>query len=1340
MTIDLAPPSAARTDWIEAPPGLGGEPYARDELLHEIFFESARRYGHRVALRMLAPGQEYARRQSLRYFELRERATRFAVYLRGLGVQRGDRVVICLPRSPDQYMVILGVLAAGAAYVPVDWTFPQDRIDVIVADCAAKAVITLEERAASFAAGVRIVALDAQLGEIAAAQGLPLTRQETGVTPDDLAYIIYTSGSTGRPKGVMIRHRNICHLVRSESAVLELNADDRVFGGFSLAFDMSVETMWSAFFVGAELLIASEAMAKAGPDLIAELKAAEATIWHAVPSLMASIEDDAPTVRLINLGGEACPPELVRRLARPGRRLLNTYGPTETSVTATWTELEPGKPVTIGKPLPGYRAWIVDDAFRPTPPGAEGELIIGGPGVGAGYLNRPELSAEKFIEVTLPPDDQPQLVYRSGDLVRLNADGDIEFLGRMDTQVKIRGYRIELGEIEAILMEHQTVAQAVVQVFQADDGSDLLVGFVTPRTAAGVDIDGLRQTAAAALPAYMRPAHYEVVADLPRMVSGKIDRKALRRPALDLSSRRAVEPPQTPMEAKLVAVWNEVFAPQTVGATDDFFADLGGHSLKAARVVSIARRDEALSSLSIQDLYAAPTVRALAERIESASREAAPKAPPFAHVPFFRRFACVIGQTLALPFIFAFAGAQWITPYIVYTWLVSDDVPRVEALLASGSTFLILPPITMLAGVAVKWLILGRMKPGDYPLWGLQFFRWWLVRRLLGVLPTQFLAGTRLMNAYFRLLGARVGPGAYLGLRDLDAPDMVEIGQDALLSESCIIAATSVERGLFRVGRVWIGARAFVGAQAVVGRGARLGEGSVLQDLSALSPGQTAPAGEIWDGSPAVSRGPVPAERLAKRAAKPSFLASLGVNLGLMSAAAVLPLVAVAPVAPGLIALVELDWATSGYLYIAVTPVLALTYIVLMCALTVAAKWVLLGKVKPGVYPIWSWFYVRYWFVHQLSELALDLIHPIYATLYVRPWYRAMGAKVGARAEISTASAVVHDLVDIGPESFIADGVIFGGARLEPGAIRLDRTAIGRRSFVGNSGLLPAGAAIGDDVLVGVLSKSPQDPKAAMERGATWFGSPPIRFPSRQSVAVFDEGSTFRPSARLIAARLTIEFVRLILPLTVFLSLFSAMLSILGDVADMQIGYWAVLLFPLLYLGFCVSAGATVVALKWLVIGRYKPIVRPLWSYFVWRTELVTSTYENLVAALFLAPLRGTPYLNMYLRLMGCRIGSRAFIDTTDITEFDLVSIGTDAAINEDAGLQTHLFEDRVMKVSAVEIGDRATVGSLAVVLYDAVIEPDAQLGDLSVLMKGERLPTGTCWEGSPAQPARGQD
>ncbi len=435
--------------------------------------------------------------------------------------------------------------------------------------------------------------------------------------------------------------------------------------------------------------------------------------------------------------------------------------------------------------------------------------------------------------------------------------------------------------------------------------------------------------------------------------------------------------------------------------------------------------------------------------------------------------------------------------------------------------------------------------------------------------------------------------------------------------------------------------------------------------------------------------------------------------------------------------MIEADWTSEGYGFIAFSPLLAIAYVVLMCLLMAAVKWTLLGRIRPGQYSVWSLFYVRLWIVRQFGTLALELLHPIYATLFVAPWFRLMGAKVGRRAEISTATAVVHDLITIGAESFIADGVVLGAARTVPGAVVLAPTVIGRRTFLGNSALVPAGSTIGDNALIGVLSRPPADAPLAATGGATWFGSPPIRLPVRQVVTMFDEGARFNPPQHLVAARLMMETIRTILPLSIFISLLSMLLSVVGDLADLaHPGRAIAVAFIPLYLAFALGCGLSVVALKWLVVGRYSPVTKPLWSFFVWRTELVTSTYENLAVNLLLEPLRGTPWLPAYFRLMGAKIGRRVYLDTTDLTEFDLVTIGDDAALNDAAGLQTHLFEDRVMKVSRVTIGARATVGSLAIVLYDSVMGDGAELGDLSVLMKGESLPPGTAWEGSPARPA----
>lgn len=1316
-----------------APALRPGRPYARDELLHELFDATVRDHGAAVAAKLVGAGEEYSRPTSWTYDMLARRSLSMAHRLRALGVGKGDRVVLCLPRGLDQYMAILGVLRAGAAYVPVDWGYPQDRIAYIIEDSGAALTITTSARAGEIPG--RTLCLDAELGDLAAEPAAPLGRDVTGSDPQDLAYIIYTSGTTGRPKGVMITHANACHLVRSESAILALEPSDVVFGGFSLAFDMSVETMWSAFFVGAKLLVAAEALAASGPDVAIALAAEKTTIWHVVPSLIALVEHPVPTLRLINMGGEACPADLPRRLARPGLRLLNTYGPTETSVTATWTEVQPGKRITIGKPLPGYTAWIVDEQLQPVEAGQEGELVIGGPGVGVGYVNRPDLTAEKF---TMTPFDTvsgaPERIYRSGDLVRLDAAGDIDFVGRIDTQVKIRGFRVELAEIEAVIGEAPGVAQAVVHLFTDADGSEFLAAFLVARSGETIDIADIKARVTERLPNYMRPAAYQQLAALPTLpASGKVDRKALVKPEITVDTGRTIATPATPMEEKLHAIWAEAFAPQPVSVTDDLFEDLGGHSLKAARLVSAARKVSGLQGLSLEDLYAAPTIRALAARIGGAAAVAVQTEESFHRVPEWKRWLCVAAQTVALLPVYTIAGLQWFFPYVAYTHL-AGRMPRIDALILSALFFTIVPVASMLFSIVAKWLIAGRFKAGDYPLWGGTYFRWWLVRRIIAVTATPYLAGTPMIRGYYRMLGAKIGKRAYIGNGVIDTADLFACGDDAIVSDQAVMATSSVERGLLRLGTVTLGNRAFVGGQSVVGRNSALEDDAILDDMAALPAETVIPARQRWTGSPAAfDRMVEPGEAITTgRRAGPSIAIFIGALL--------LPIIAILPIAPGLIALIELDWATTGYGYMLVSPLLAATYIVMMCVLTVLAKRLILGRVTPGVYRLDSWFYVRYWMVRQINDLALRLLHPIFATLYVIPWYRALGVKVGRRAEISTASAIVPDLVEIGPESFIADSVIFGAAKIGHGTIELAHTKIGRRSFIGNSALLPSGAQIGDEVLIGVLSKPPENPALATEAGSTWFGSPAIKLPVRQVATMFDEGARFNPSRGLIATRLSIEAIRTTLSLTAFLVFFSALLSVVGDLDDLERGGLVIVTtFPFLYMAFCLACGVFVLALKWLVVGRYRATTAPLWSTFVWRTELVTATYENLVVANLLEPLRGTPWIGLYLRAMGAKVGKRCYIDTTDLTEHDLVTIGDDVALNDYAGLQTHLFEDRVMKVGAIKVGDRATIGSLAIVLYDAEVGADAQLGDLSVVMKGETLPDGTNWEGSPARIVTGE-
>jgi len=339
---------------------------------------------------------------------------------------------------------------------------------------------------------------------------------------------------------------------------------------------------------------------------------------------------------------------------------------------------------------------------------------------------------------------------------------------------------------------------------------------------------------------------------------------------------------------------------------------------------------------------------------------------------------------------------------------------------------------------------------------------------------------------------------------------------------------------------------------------------------------------------------------------------------------------------------------------------------------------------------------------------------------------------VGKGAEISTASFILPDLLHIGAGSFIADGVSLGPAKVVGDSIVLKKTVIGDKTFIGNQAYVPVGARVGDNCLLGCQSLTPAD---TTPDGTSWIGSPAVNLPQRQKPAKqFAEERTYKPTRLLVGLRLFIEFFRVILPGAAFILFASLMLSFSVQIEDFYGPWMTLAVFPVLYVLFGVAAIVLTALMKWLIVGRYKPDEQPLWSTFVWRTELMTGFYENFTLPFFVQHLQGTVFMPWYYRLLGMKIGSRACIMTTDFTEFDLVTLGDDVALNEECTIQTHLFEDRVMKLSTVEIGNRVSIGSYTLVLYGTVVEDDVKIGDLSLLMKGERLYQGTEWAGSPVR------
>lgn len=1303
-----------------------------NELLHELF--ERRAAGNPDAIALDCQGVQRT------YGQLEKRGNQIARFLRKCGIRRGDCVGLLIPRSTEVYAALLGILKAGAAYVPLDPDYPAERVGFILSDSRAVAVVTTEELA-SKAAGFRgkTVRLDAQRDEIARMDGARLGREETGASPEDVCYVIYTSGTTGKPKGVEIEHRSVCHLVRAEAKIFRMVPEDRVFQVASIAFDASVEEIWLAFFAGATLVVATADMAHAGPELSRILADATVTVLSCVPTLLMMMEGDVASLRLLILGGEACPAELVRRWWRPGRRVVNTYGPTEATVIATWAECHPERPVTIGKLLPNYSAQILDEQMQPVAAGVAGELCLGGIGLARGYLGRPELTSEKFVK--LPTDGRgPQRFYRTGDLVRQNSDGEIEFLGRIDTQVKLRGFRVELGEIEAVLLDCPEIRAAVVTLQGDVQSIQQLVAYVVPRNNGAVEWESLRAQLRQKLPAYMVPAIFETLDAMPTLPSGKVDRKALPTPKFQAPPKHETVPPGNSAEKFLLSVWEKLFAPTPVSVLDDFFLDLGGHSLLAARMVSELRKHAQFQGISMLDVYRCPTIRSLAHGfaavpdVPTRTNEVTLQAGT-SRAPGFRHFCCGVAQLFSLVFILSFFALQWLAPYLAYTILIDEEYDYIQALLGAFASLVLFYPVMILIPIAVKWIVIGRYKPGTYPLWGTYFFRWWFVTTIEAAVPVGYLTGTPLLNIYFRLMGAKIGRNVYLGSDSFAVYDLVSIGDGSSINADSNLLGYTIEDGCLKIGRINIGRRCFVGTRAALGENATMEDEATLEDLSLLPSGATISKGETRIGSPAI-KSEEGESRKSENAvgAKPRTARRIGFGilhgLGLL----IFPVLVVAALFPGIVTMNELNYIDPYYWYLLLAPAVGFSFIIFLCLEIAAMKWLLLGKVKAGRYSTESWYYLRKWFVDQTMDLSLDILGPLYASVYLTPWYKLLGAKLGKGAEVSTASFISPDLLSIGEESFIADSVSLGAPRIRDGLMTIGENKIGKRSFIGNSAMLPPGTVIGDEVLVGCLSAPPASQADAMRRDTAWMGSPAIFLPQRQKSAGFSEQATFDPPARLRVQRAVIEFIRVIAPSTCFIILISLLFSGLLLLRDYFTLFQTLLFFPLLYIGCGLAATFFTIAAKWAIVGRYRAGEKPLWNNFVWRNELINALHEHLAEPFLVGALTGTPFVCWYFRLLGARIGRRVYMETTDFSEFDLATIGDEAMLDADCTVQTHLFEDRVMKMSTIEIGKGCKVGAGSLVLYDTRMEDGSALGDLSLLMKGEVLPKGTEWEGIPAR------
>lgn len=1230
------------------------------------------------------------------------------------GVRRGDRVGIrAQSGTVDLYLSILAILHAGAAYVPVDADDPDER-----------AALVFEEAA--------VVAVVGDDGVVADGPGARSPRPPALLPPglDDDAWIIFTSGSTGRPKGVAVTHRSAGALVDAEAGLFlrdrPLAPGDRVLAGLSVAFDASCEEMWLAWRSGATLVPAPRSLVRSGTDLGPWLVEREISVVSTVPTLAGLWPvETLDAVRLLIFGGEAVPAELAARLWRADRELWNTYGPTEATVIACAATLEPGEPVRIGLALDGWDLAVVRPDGTEVEPGETGELIIGGVGL-ARYLD-PELDAVKFAPM---PSLGWERAYRSGDLVQLDPAG-LLFVGRADDQVKVNGRRVELGEIDAALLGLDGVGAAAAAVQRTPAGTTVLVGYVVPEGTQELDTAVLLAELRDELPASLIPL-LAVVADIPTRTSGKVDRDALPWPLPGAAHGR--DGAALDGTAGWVGdQWEAVIGVRPLDADDDFFAH-GGSSLTAAQLVSALRGR--YPEVTVAQVYAHPEVGELAAFLDarwpdSASPGLPGKGRDVAVLPLGSQAV----QLLALVPLRTLVALRWLTALAAMNALLdlAWDVPwagPVSWWWVVAGWLLTVSPLGRIGVSALgARLLLAGVVPGTYPRGGSVHLRLWAAERLVEGFGALTDGTAPWVGVYARLLGATVG-------RDVDlhtvppVTGMLTLGEGCAVEPEVDLSGHWLDGDRLHVGPVSVGAGATVGARSILYPGAHVGAGTDVAAGSAVH-GRTTD-GDYWAGSPARrvhgARHPWPLERPARprrwlvaygvSAAVLALLAPLAVTCGLLAAA---------PAVRGTTTLGE----AAPRLLLAAVGGTALAYLVYAVLVLVMVR--LLGRgLVEGYHPVRSRVGWQAWCTERLMDSARTVLFPLYSSLVTPAWLRLLGASIGKDVEASTVVGL-PSMMRVKDGAFLADDTMVAPYELGGGWVRVAVAKVGRRAFLGNSGMTAPGRTVPKNGLVAVLSATPTKTRS----GSSYIGSPPVLLP--RAATLDDGGLTYSPPPALRRARGLVEACRAVPALTVGLLGVTALLALQAFVVHLGWGA-ALLLGGLVLLGVgALAAGLTITA-KWALVGRISAGEHPLWSSFVWRGELA-DTFTEMVAAPFWADgVNGSPALVWWLRGMGARIGAGVWCETYWLPEADLVRLDDGATVGPGCVVQTHLFHDRIMSLDAVTLQAGATLGPRGVILPAAVLAPGAVVGPASLVLRGETVPAGSRWVGNPIAPWHAPD
>ena len=859
-----------------------------------------------------------------------------------------------------------------------------------------------------------------------------------------------------------------------------------------------------------------------------------------------------------------------------------------------------------------------------------------------------------------------------------------------------------------------------------------------------LSFDELKSELRTKLPAYMIPGRFAFIEELPTTVSGKLDRQAL--PTLELTSRNGQHHSVTPrneMEVRLEAAVRKVLRlSEGVSVDDDFFNDLGGSSLQAAELISLLRKDAATVAFTVRDLYESRTIAELAKRVQ-AEVSAPIVLPDEPLVELGRPVLATIAQTawLALGLLLG-SLAMWLSTFELLPWLI-HRVGFIPFLLLSPLLLILgvslYTPLTVLLVAFIKRSLIGRYQPLRAPVWGSFYVRNWMVQQAAYIIPWTLLEGTTFHLTALRMLGARIGQRVHIHRRvnlRQGGWDLLDIGDDVTISQETALRLVDLEDGHIVVGAITIGAGCTLDIRAGVGTNTVMELESYLAPLSSLSDGGRIPRGERWDGVPAKPAGlapPQPELTVEGKTLSPVAhgmllsLARLGVGI-LVALPYELPILALA-LYYGVSTETVTDWlyAPSLDLRSLIVICLVVTAPVPLALIFEALLLRALGTVHTGVISRWSIAYIRVWLKTTMVQAASEWLS---GTILWARWLRLAGMDIGPDCEISTIIDVVPELITIGGPSFFADGIYLGGPRVHRGTVMLSRTHLGKNTFLGNHAVISGGQYLPEEILLGVCTVAND---SIVQPGTSWFGHPPFELPQREIVEC-DRSLTHEPTFLRYWNRVFWELLRFSLPVIPTLALIAWYELAARAEAWLSTPMFLLVALPLLNLAIAAFFCLLVLTLKWLLLGRVRPGIHPLWSCWCSRWDFLFIAWAVYAHAPLMA-LEGTLLLPWYLRAMGMKIGRRVVLGTgfAQVVDPDMLHFGDGATVN--CHFQAHTFEDRVLKLDHVRIGRRATVGHGAVVLYGADIGARTRVAPHSVVMKRESLLPGRSYAGSPTQP-----